>query len=82
VTDLARKLNDLFIAEVSGVDHPANQLDGWLLMKQKQKDAVQETLDAIGRPIAATDQPGLALPWKHWTNTFAGSTTLDLGAKP
>jgi hypothetical protein len=73
-----RKMLELRIDEVSGVDSPANLLDGFTVMKSRGAEAAQETLDAIGKPLADTDQPGLALPWKNSTNKFSGDATIDL----
>src|SRR5207302_5164500 len=78
VTDQARKIEQLLIAEVSAVDCPANELDGWMVMKARGDEAVADTLAEIGKPLAEASTTGLALPWRD-SNGSNYRGTLDLG---
>lgn len=64
----ATRLEKLLIAEVSGVDFPASQLDGWLVMKARGEAAAASALNDIGRPLAEPSIPGLSLPWRNANN--------------
>jgi hypothetical protein len=52
-------LTNLKILEVSGVDQPASELDGWMIQKAAQNKAAEAALaDAIRKSYGLPDSPG------------------------
>jgi hypothetical protein len=54
-----QKLTNLEILEVSGVDQPATELDGWMIQKAAESKAAQAALaDAIRKSYGLPDSLG------------------------
>jgi len=48
---VATKLERVRLNEISGVDHPANLVDGWILMKNRKPSLLRKA----GDPVLLTD---------------------------
>lgn len=52
---MAQKMSELDVIETSGVDHPAHLVEGWVVMKQSDREGVADLISALAEPETITE---------------------------